>query len=83
MQFYQLILSVDTAVDAADTGEERTQEVKQRLGERIIYTPLPVQTCAYVCVRTKKKKKIQAPPSLSWVVMTGKAASLRCFTVRL
>lgn len=65
MRFYQLILSVETAVDAADTGEERTQEVKQRLEERIIYTPLPVQTCAYVCVRTKKKKKIQAPhPSL-------------------
>lgn len=36
-------------------GGENT-EVKQRLEERLIYTPLPVQTCACVCEDQEEKK---------------------------
>lgn len=61
-QFDQLILVVDTAVDAADSGGAKTEVKQCFLGGLFIHSCQ--RKHVHVCVREKKKKN-QSPPVLS------------------
>lgn len=65
MRFYQLILSVDTAVDAADTGEGRREHRGEAAfgGENYLHTAASANMCICVCEDKEEEKNPSPPPT--------------------